>query len=73
MNGRFDKSLRALYLEQRVLFRARPRVLPNGRVQLVVPPFATLLARSTVEVPANQAPVLRAVLQHLTGQANTAH
>ena len=47
--------------EQNVFLRRRPRVLADGRVELVVPPLTALLARAAVERRADDAPVLRTV------------
>ena len=52
--------------EENVLLIACPRILTDGWVELIVPPLAALLARATVELGANDSPVLRAVLLHLS-------
>ena len=52
--------------EENVLLLACPRILTDGWVELIVPPLAALLARATVELGANDPPMLRAVLLHLS-------
>lgn len=66
-NKKSASSHHGVRLEQDVLFVPGPGVLPNRRVQLVVPPLPALLSRPAVELRANQTPVLGAVLEHLVG------